>query len=319
MCTREIDKRDVVMVVSSNNLLRATGLEDISLKARKLLYLAIAQCKKEDRQFYQYSISAADFANLMDIVPQAVYKEADALTDELMHGFIKYKPEGKKGFVKFSLFEQCTYLDGMLTFKMSKDMTPILINLKKDFTQPLLSDFMHMRSNFSMVIWHLMQREMKSRKTGVTDVVEFELTLEELRSATGTTNKFERLSQFKAKVLDKAILEIKDNCGVLVTYVNVKKGRTVTGFRFTVKSLYYIDSAKIPESVRRHVEEGKKRIVAEQQKRGIRSVPEHKEEELPMPESQHHSRPLTQMEKEAYAKQTEDAEQLNLFSFLENQ
>lgn len=319
MCTREIDKRDVVRVVSSNNLLRATGLEDISLKARKLLYLAIAQCKKEDRQFYQYSISAADFANLMDIVPQAVYKEADALTDELMHGFIKYKPEGKKGFVKFSLFEQCTYLDGMLTFKMSKDMTPILINLKKDFTQPLLSDFMHMRSNFSMVIWHLMQREMKSRKTGVTDVVEFELTLEELRSATGTTNKFERLSQFKAKVLDKAILEIKDNCGVLVTYANVKKGRTVTGFRFTVKSLYYIDSAKIPESVRRHAEEGRKRIAAEQQKRGIRSVPEHKEEELPFPDPQHHGRPLTQMEREQYQKQPEQAEQLDIFSFLDRQ
>lgn len=318
MCTREIDKRDVVRVVSSNNLLRATGLEDISLKARKLLYLAIAQCKKEDRQFYQYSISAADFANLMDIVPQAVYKEADALTDELMHGFIKYKPEGKKGFVKFSLFEQCTYFDGMLTFKMSKDMTPILINLKKDFTQPLLSDFMHMRSNFSMVIWHLMQREMKSRKTGVTDVVEFELTLEELRSATGTTNKFERLSQFKAKVLDKAICEIKDNCGVLVTYANVKKGRTVIGFRFTVKSLYYINEAEIPESVRRHAEAGKRRIAAEQQKRGIRSV-NIEPEELPMPEPKHHSRPLTQMEREQYQKQTADAEQLNFFEFLEKQ
>lgn len=171
-----------------------------------------------------------------------------------------------------------------------------------------------------MVIWHLMQREMKSRKTGVTDVVEFELTLEELRSATGTTNKFERLSQFKAKVLDKAILEIKDNCGVLVTYANVKKGRTVTGFRFTVKSLYYIDSAKIPESVRRHAEEGRKRIAAEQQKRGIRSIPEHMEEELPLPEPQpRHSRPLTQMEREQYQKQTEQAEQLDIFSFLSRQ
>ena len=170
-----------------------------------------------------------------------------------------------------------------------------------------------------MVIWHLMKREMKSRKTGVTDVVEFELTLEELRSATGTTNKFERLSQFKAKVLDKAILEIKDNCGVLVTYANVKKGRTVTGFRFTVKSLYYIDSAKIPESVRRHAEEGKKRIAAEQQKRGITPTLTPEPEELPLTEPQHHNRPLTQMEKEAYAKQTSGAEQLSLFSFLEQQ
>lgn len=260
MCTREIDKRDIVRVVTANNFLKATGLEDISLKARKLLYLAIAQCKKEDTQFYEYSISAIDFANLMDIVPQAVYQEADALTDELMHGFIKYIPEGKKGFAKFSLFDKCMYMDGKLTFRMSKDMTPILINLKKDFTQPLLSDFMHMRSNFSIVIWHLMQREMKSRKTGVTDIVEFELTLEELRSATGTTDKFERLSQFKAKVLNKAIEEIQSNCGVLITYTNIKQGRTVIGFHFTAKSLYYINEQDIPYSLRQHVAEVRQRL-----------------------------------------------------------
>ena len=269
MCKREIDKRDVVRVVTANNFLRATGLENISIKARKLLYLAIAQCKKGDNQFFQYSISAVDFANLMDVVPQAVYKEADSLTDELMHGFIKYVPDGKKGFVKFALFEQCAYLDGVLTFKMSKDMTPILINLKRDFTQPLLSDFMHMRSNFSMVIWHLMQREMRSRKTGVTDIVEFELTLKELRSATGTTDKFERLSQFKAKVLDKAISEIQSNCGVIINYENVKTGRFVTGFKFTARSLYYIDRSEIPEHVIQHAEEGKRRIAAEHQRRGI--------------------------------------------------
>ena len=90
------------------------------------------------------------------------------------------------------------------------------------------------------------------------------------------------------------------------------------GFDFIAIQENYIDSAEIPESVRRHAEEGRKRIAAEQQKRGIRSVPEHKEEELPMPEPHHH-RPLTQMEKEAYSKQTADAEQLDIFSFLSKQ
>ena len=148
-------------------------------------------------------------------------------------------------------------------------MTPILLNLKRDFTQPLLSDFMKMRSGYSMTIWHLMQREMQSHKTGVTDIVTFSLTLEELRSATGTTDKFERLSQFKAKVLDRAIAEIQSNCGIIVEYENVKTGRFVTGFKFTAKSLYYIDRSEIPEHVIQHAEEGRKRIAAEQQKRGI--------------------------------------------------
>ena len=103
-----------------------------------------------------------------------------------------------------------------------------------------------------------------------------------------------------------------------MTYANVKKGRTVTGFRFTVKSLYYINEAEIPEHIKKSVEAGKRRIAAEQQKRGIQSIPEHMEEELPLPEP-HHGRPLTQMEREQYQKQTEQAEQLDIFSFLSKQ
>lgn len=257
---REIDSRESVRVATANNFLRATGLEDISLKARKLLYLAIAQCKKSDSEFFEYSISATEFARLMDIVPQAVYKEADMMTDELMHGFIKYVPEGKKGFTKFNLFEKCTYIDGTLTFQMSKDMTPILLNLKRDFTQPLLADFMRMRSSFSMEIWHLMQREMRSHKTGVTDVCEFDLTLQELRTITGTTDKFVRLSQFKAKVLDKAIKEIADNCGIIVDYTDIKKGRKVVAFHFVAKSLYYISLEEISIETRERVANTKKRL-----------------------------------------------------------
>ena len=138
-----------------------------------------------------------------------------------------------------------------------------------------------------------------------------------MRQVTGTENKLKQIGQFKERVLDKAIREIKDNCGVVVTYTNLKKSRTVIGFHFVAVQEYYIDESDIPESVRRHAAEGRKRIAAEQQKRGIRSVPP-EPEELPMPEPRHH-RPLTQMEKEQYNRQTKDAEQLNLFSFLENQ
>lgn len=269
MNERDLDTRESIRVVTANNFLKASGLEDISLKARKLLYLAIAQCKKTDKQFYEYSISITKFASLMNIDESNVYKEADSLTDELMKGFMKLTEPGKKKFLKFVIFEKCEYGDGKINFKLSKEMSPLLLNLKRDFTQPLLNDFIRMRSNYSMEIWHLMQREMKSKKTGVTDICSFDLTLEELRAVTGTTDKFRQIGQFKTKVLDKALREIKDNCGVSIEYTNLKSGRSITGFRFYAQSLYHVDEVDIPEHVRRHAEEGKRRIAAEQQKRGI--------------------------------------------------
>lgn len=257
---RNIDVRESVKVVTSNNFFRASGLEDITLKARKLLYLAIAQCRKKDDKFYEYSITVPEFAKVMGIDVSNVYKEADSITDELMRGFIKYKPDdSQKKFVKFSIFEKCIYDNGTLSFKISADMTPILLNLKKDFTQPLLSDFMHFKSNFSIELWHLFQMKMKSQRTGITDICEFDLTLKELRQVTGTTDKFERISRFKDKVLEQAKKEIAENLHLDVKYDAIKEGRTIVGFHFTIQSIYHLNYNEISEESKQKVEAFKKK------------------------------------------------------------
>ena len=69
---RKVDIRDSVKTVTSNNFISAKGLETLSLKARKMLYIAISQCRMTDETFFVYSISAKEFAEIMEISPQAV-------------------------------------------------------------------------------------------------------------------------------------------------------------------------------------------------------------------------------------------------------
>jgi plasmid replication initiation protein len=258
---KEIKAQEGIRTVTSNNFLKATGLENTSLKARKLLYIAMSQCRIQDKGFYVYSIKVSDFAQLMEISSTHVYEEADSITDELMKGFIKFVPEGKKQFKKFQLFERCEYTESaIINFEMSKDMTPILLNIQGDFTQPLLNDFLKMNSNYSIEIWHLMQREMKSKKPGVRNTITFDLSLEELRHVTGTQKKLKQLSEFKNRVLNKAIREIYDNCGVDIKYTNIKNGRTVTGFRFTAMNLIYVPDCEVPKHLKDRARLGKLRI-----------------------------------------------------------
>ena len=201
----------------------------------------------------------------MGISSSNVYAEADNLTDELMRGFIKEKPQGEKKFKKFQLFKTCEYTeDSELIFQMSEDMVPILLGLKRDFVQPLLFDFAKMKSNYSIEIWHLMQREMKSRKPNVNEVIQFELKLEELRMVTGTKDQatYDKLSNFKNRILDKALREIRDNCGVNITYENVKKGKTVVAFKFSAVSLFY--TGDLPQSVIDRTRMGELRIQRKQ-------------------------------------------------------
>ena len=246
------DTRECLKTVTANSFVTACGLEKISLKARKLLYLAISQCKRTDKQFYEYSISALEFANLMEISASNVYAEADKITDELMHGFITQRKESKKPtFSKYHLFSKCEYTeDANLVFKLNPDMTEFLLELKGNFCQPLLDDFVKMNSPYSMAIWHLIQMKTKSKKPGIVDVIEFDLFLEELREVTGTEDKLKQLVEFKRRVFDKALREIKENCSVEITYTNIKKGRSVVGFRCRAVSVFHVDEADIPKHVR---------------------------------------------------------------------
>ena len=237
---KTIDKRNSLKVVTSNEFITACGIDNISLKARKLLYIAIAQCQKTDTEFYESEISVIDFAEMMNISATHVYEEADNITNELLGSFLKIQSIKKKNcFKKYSLFSICEYTENAtLKFKLNKDMTDFLLKLNKNFTQPLLNDFLKMNSPYSMELWHLMQREMKSKKAYGNNEIEFELLLDEIRQVTGTQNKFIRLSDIKRYVIDKAIREIKDNCSVKIEYEYIKEARTVIGFKFKATSVH---------------------------------------------------------------------------------
>lgn len=234
---RKIDKRDGLRVVTANGMIDAEDLSSLSLNARKLFYVAISQCKMEDKEFYEYEASPSELAELFGISRQEVYMVTDKITTELMKIVITLRT-GKKAFKKRHLFEKCNYSDDkVLYFQLHKDLTDLLLGLKKNFSKPLVWDFVKMRSPYSMAIWHLMQREMHSFKPMMSSPIIFELSLEELRQVTGTENKFRQVGEFKRFVLDKALREIRKNCWVDITYTNIKQGRKVVGFSFTAQNV----------------------------------------------------------------------------------
>ena len=251
--TKKIDKRESLRVVTANDLVNVADLSNLSLNARKILYVAIAQCKKEDAEFYEHETTPGELAEMWGVSRQDVYQAADSTTTELMKIVIAIRTE--KGFKKRHLFEKCDYEDDkMLRFRLHKEMADLLLGLKRDFTKPLLWDFMKMRSPYSMAIWHLMQREMKSFKPMMNAPIQFDLTLEELRKVTGCEGKMKSLSEFKRFVLDKAIKEIRKNCLVRIRYDNIKEGRTVTGFRFTAESYWgTVNEADLSLRTRQHL------------------------------------------------------------------
>lgn len=249
---KKIDTRESLHTVTDNGLIDAQELPSLSLNARKLFYVAISQCKQTDEAFYEYETTPAELAEMWGIDRSNVYREADKITTELMKIVITLRT-GKKSFQKRHLFEKCAYDDdAKLTFKLHNEMTDLLLGLKKDFSKPLVWDFMRMRSPYSMAVWHLFQKKMQSTKPLIHQVIQFEASLEELRAVTGTEKKLRQVGQFKERVLDKALDEIKRECLVDVRYTNLKEGRRIIGFRFTAQSaIGYVDEALLSVKTRK--------------------------------------------------------------------
>lgn len=243
---KEFDKRESLRVVTKNELITAAGLAELSVNARKLLYLAIAQCKKNDNELYIYKTTPSEIAEIYGITRSAVYRAVDSMTDELMKTIITVRSKDGKTFDKRHLCERCKYTeDKELEIQLHKDMTDMLLNVNGDFSKPLMWDFMRMKSKYSIAIWHLLQREMHSFKPMMDAPIEFDISLDELREVTDTKDKLKKLSEFKAKALDKAMTEIGENCFVKISYTDLKKSKRVVGFRFYVEN--YFGTIKVEE------------------------------------------------------------------------
>lgn len=248
---KELDKRENIKVVTDNKFITAQGLPELTLKARKLLYLVLGQATLKDTQFYTYEISPRDFAEIMGIASTHVYQEAYSITSELASAKISFVPDGKKRFKHIPLTAMCEYDDNsLLRIEINPRMAELILGLKGGFSKPDLIDFMRMKSPFSMAIWHLIQREMHSHKPDTTNVIKFDLSLEEVREVTGTQNTYKQISEVKKKIFDKALREIEKNCHVKVTYENIKKSNNIIGFRCSAVSIFHIDENRIPQKTK---------------------------------------------------------------------
>lgn len=287
MKRREIDMRPNIRIVTSNDLISAKGLSKLSLYSRKLFLLAIAQCRKSDKEFYYYEINVSDFAKLIGTPRNHVYEVAREISNELMHTTVEIisNPE-KRRFRIFTLFALCDYDDARLYFQLNSALTEFLLDLRKDFSQPLLTDFLPMKSTSTMALWHLMQREVQKIQLDSQDKKAtfcFQLTLEEIRIATNTEEKYERISQFKGKVLDHALEELNRLQLARVSYKDVKSGRFIVAFEFTVKyvgSEYLINFAKLPDDPRKRFIQQQTRLLKLKGKRRLSAAEKAEKEAL---------------------------------------
>ena len=226
-------------VVQSNNLI--SGKQSLSLNAAKILRVAIMQIQRDDEELKPYVMTTGELAELLHITKDNIYRVIDKISDELIGSYaearLDYKE--KRKFKKINWVSFCEY-DSEIGFaiKLNSDMKLYLLNLKEKYTQYTLENILSMRSIYGIRIFELLNEKIK-RKILPQNGIDVKMTIQYIRECCDCENKYERFSQFKIRVLDRAVEEINRVTLYSVHYECVKTGKTVTEIKFHINMSYH--------------------------------------------------------------------------------
>ena len=228
-------------VVQANELIRGKQ-EDMSLLECKLIRLAIAQVLKEDTDLQTYSCKAVDLATFLGISEQNIYRDLQKIEDKLLKRIIYIKDysrldkKGNPGYRKFHWIETASYLDGVITYKLSSELKPYLVGLDKLFTEYGYDAILGLPTSYAIRLYELIASYQKlsiSERGKMLmygmeiDQNDYIFTIEYLREYFNCENKYPNAGDFIKRVINSSVEAIQKNTSMRLTYRTVKKGKAI--------------------------------------------------------------------------------------------
>lgn len=222
-------------VAQANELIE--GKQNLKLNSAKIMRALIMQIKPDDDELKSYFISINDLSKMLNVKSANLYRDIDGITDDILTNHVAIKDPKNGKFMKIQWVSACAYEKGVgLAIKINPLLKPFLLNLQEHYTRYQLENILAMKSVYALRIYELLLKEQKQKEKYIPkDGREIVLTVQEIREACGCEDKFEKISQFKARVLDIAVKEITRTTTYDLSYECLKHGRSIEAIRFFIK------------------------------------------------------------------------------------
>ncbi len=228
--TKEVDMNLVVKTHRLN-----TALQNLSLSEIRLIQIAIVDSREKQLGLNaeQYlHISASRYAKQFNVEMHTAYEVLQQAEKTLFERRFTFLNE-RHNEVKSRWISQVEYIKGQ--GEIAIILTPAVVNeitridgIEQFFSQYAIEATASFNSVYSVRLYELLVQWKTAKKTPIFE-------LETFRSQMGLgVNEYTRMSDFKRRVLDLAVNEINDKSDLKVSYEQVKKGRTIIGFKFKV-------------------------------------------------------------------------------------
>jgi len=217
-------------VVKSNQLIQSrmnwTKLE------HRVVAMLIAQLRRDDHQFKEQRVYIKDIKSLSGRSGKSLYDQAEEICKKLLDQKIHVRTQtedGRRRYKGYNCMSTCEYVEGSgyIEAKFNDDMRPLLLQLKRRFTQYNLQSFMQLSSQYSMRIYELLKMREGLRYLRITVI--------ELREILCCEHSYKRFTDFKRWVLESARDELKEKTDIYFNYKVERDGQTPVRINFLIK------------------------------------------------------------------------------------
>jgi len=220
---------DSDIVVKANQLIR--GRINWTKLEHRVVAMLVAQLKREDDAFEMQRVHISDLMDLSQTSSRDIYNRAEEVCRKLLNQKVHVRTrteDGRRVYQGYNCLSTCRYVEGSgyIEAKFNDDMKPFLLELKRQFTMYRLQNFMQLGSQHSMRMYELIKM-----REGLRHLC---LSVAELREVLCCKHTYERFSDFRRHVLERARTEITDTCDAYYTYMVERDGRTPVRVRFLI-------------------------------------------------------------------------------------
>lgn len=216
------------LVAQSNDLIEARHNNPLTVREQKIILAMVSEIQPDDEDFKEYRISLKNFNEMLGLKGKTKYSEIKEVVKSLMGKTIEI-PRKNKGWLLAHWVSSAEYIDGegVIELTFSPKLKPYLLQLK-EYTSYRLSNVLALNSTYSIRLYELMK---KWEFLGT-----WEYPLEDLRGKLGVEEgTYPKYSNFKVRVLSRAVEEVNKKTDFYISFEEIKKGRSVERIKFTIK------------------------------------------------------------------------------------
>ena len=240
------------LVVKDNALINASY--NLEVTEQRLILLSIIRARETGQGISSDSkleIHASDYSSRFDVTKEAAYNALKNAVNNLFERKFSFKEihkdTNKEIVVKSRWVSRIAYVDDLATLEITfaPDVVPLITRLEKHFTSYQLKQVAQLTSKYAIRLYEFL---IAWRNVGKTPVI----SLSEFREKLGLEiNEYQKMVNFKSRVLEPAIKQINELTDIHVKYEQYKTGRSISGLSFTFKhkKIDSIPSERDPNTV----------------------------------------------------------------------